>query len=90
MVIQKLFKDNLINIIKNIIKMKYKLNIMCDDWKTKFFEVYFDEDSTTAEINAVLDIKNNNIPQYLYKYTDTEHVDDLLKKGLFTFLKLKI
>ena len=46
---------------------------MDTDWKTKFFEVYFDDNSTTKEIDAVLEIKNNNIPPYLYKYTDIIH-----------------
>lgn len=63
--------------------MKYKLNIMYNDWKTKFFEVYFDDDSTTKEIDKFLEIKNNNIPKYLYKYTKIKHADDLLENGLF-------
>lgn len=53
------------------------------DWEKKFFETYFNEDSTTEEIDEVLDTKNNNIPEHLYKYTNLEHIEDLLENNLF-------
>ena len=56
---------------------------MDNNWKDKFFKVYFDDNSTLDEIDNILELKNDNIPKYLFKYTGINHVDDLLENNLF-------
>lgn len=62
---------------------------MDTDWKNKFFKVYLDDNSTPEEIDEVLKLKNNNIPKYLFKYTGTKHVGDLLENNLFYLSKIR-
>lgn len=51
-------------------------------WKKEFFNTYFNAKSTSEEINNVLEMKNKNIPPFLFKYTNTNHLDDLLINNL--------
>lgn len=57
-------------------------------WKKEFFNTYFNSKSTVKEINNVLKMKNSNIPQFLFKYTNTNHIDDLLIDKLIYLPKI--
>ena len=57
-------------------------------WKKEFFNTYFNANSTENEINNVLEMENINIPPFLFKYTNTNHINDLLINNLIYLPKI--
>ena len=52
------------------------------DWIDKFYEKYFDETTSEEDLKKCFRFKNNQIPDSLYQYTKSKHMEDLLINDL--------
>lgn len=52
------------------------------EWIDKFYEKYFDENTSEEELKKCFQFKNKQIPDSLYQYTKSKHVEDLLVNDL--------
>ena len=52
------------------------------DWIDKFYEKYFDETTSEEELKKCFQFKNQQIPNSLYQFTKSKHVEDLLVNDL--------
>ena len=54
---------------------------MTSEWKEEFFRIYFDDNADSKLKEEQLNIKNENIPEFLYQYQNTRHIDDILENN---------
>lgn len=54
---------------------------MTSEWKEEFFRIYFDDNADSKLKEEQLNIKNENIPEFLYQYQNTGHIDDILENN---------